>query len=121
MGKQRYTILSKGKCDLKTEEKKAASIILDNTPNFDAEKYRLGNTKVFFRAGALAALEEKRDDIVTALIRYLQGQIYAKKGKERFAKKSNQRNMIMVIQRQFRKYIKNKTGVGLLLSEKLNH
>merc|ERR1719384_2106824 len=106
--KMRYTILSKGKCDLKTEEKKAAGIILDNTDNFSAEKYRLGNTKVFFRAGALAALEEKRDDIVTALIRYLQGQIYARKGKERFEKKSNQRNMIMVIQRQFRKYIKNR-------------
>merc|ERR1712240_197522 len=97
--KMRYTILSKGKCDLKTEEKKAAGIILDNTDNFSAEKYRLGNTKVFFRAGALAALEEKRDDIVTQLIRFLQGQIYARLGKARFVKKSNQRNMIMVIQR----------------------
>merc|ERR1712142_1155377 len=106
--KMRYTILSKGKCDLKTEEKKAAGIILDNTDNFSAEKYRLGNTKVFFRAGALAALEEKRDDIVTQLIRLLQGQIYARLGKARFVKKSNQRNMIMVIQRQFRKYIKNR-------------
>merc|ERR1711874_950959 len=106
--KQRYTILSKGKCDLKTEEKKAAGIILDNTDNFSAEKYRLGNTKVFFRAGALAALEELRDDIVTQLIRFLQGQIYAKQGKARYLKKSNQRNMIMVIQRQFRKYIKNR-------------
>merc|ERR1712066_945970 len=106
--KQRYTILSKGKCDLKTEEKKAAGIILDNTPDFPAEKYRLGNTKVFFRAGALAKLEEIRDDIVTQLIRYIQGQIYARQGKARYLKKSNQRNMIMVIQRQFRKYIKNR-------------
>merc|ERR1712066_186590 len=106
--KQRYTILSKGKCDLKTEEKKAAGIILENTDNFPAEKYRLGNTKVFFRAGALAALEESRDDIVTQLIRYIQGQIYARQGKARYLKKSNQRNMIMVIQRQFRKYIKNR-------------
>merc|ERR1712106_1234354 len=106
--KQRYTILSKGKCDLKTEDKKAAGIILDNTPNFEAEKYRLGNTKVFFRAGALAALEEERDDIVTNLIRKMQGQVYSKQGKARYLKKSNQRNMIMVIQRQFRKYIKNR-------------
>merc|ERR1712123_489705 len=106
--KQRYAILSKGKCDLKTEDKKAAGIILDNTPNFEAEKYRLGNTKVFFRAGALAALEEERDDIVTNLIRKMQGQVYSKQGKARYLKKSNQRNMIMVIQRQFRKYIKNR-------------
>merc|ERR1712106_706321 len=106
--KQRYAILSKGKVDQKTEQRKGAEMILDATPNFEAEKYRLGNTKVFFRAGALAALEEKRDDIVTALIRFMQGQIYSKKGKERYMKKSNQRNMIMVIQRQFRKYIKNR-------------
>merc|ERR1712142_1322929 len=74
--KMRYTILAGGKVDRSTEAKAAAGTILDNTDNFSAEKYRLGNTKVFFRAGALAALEEKRDDIVTQLIRLLQGQIY---------------------------------------------
>ena len=106
--KQRYTILAQGKVDAKTEEKKAASTILDMTEGFEAEKYRIGNTKVFFRAGALALLEEKRDDIVTKLIRFLQGQVYARFGRERFQKKSNQRNMIKVIQRQFRNYIKNR-------------
>jgi myosin heavy chain 6/7 len=116
--KQRYTILSKGKCDMKTEDKKAAGIILDSTPNFPPEKYRLGNTKVFFRAGALAALEEERDDIVTALIRYVQGQIYARQGKARYQKKSNQRNMIMVIQRQFRKYIKNRNWGWFVIIQK---
>merc|ERR1712241_1551748 len=73
--KLRYTILSGGKTDMKMEGKKAAGIILENTDNFPAEKYRLGNTKVFFRAGALAALEESRDDIVTQLIRYMQGEV----------------------------------------------
>ena len=36
--------------------------------NFDRERYRLGHTKVFFRAGALAQLEEARDDIVLKLV-----------------------------------------------------
>merc|ERR550519_1640084 len=71
--KQRYSILSGGKVTKDTDPKKAAAIILENTENFPPEKYRLGNTKVFFRAGALAALEESRDDIVTQLIRYMQG------------------------------------------------
>jgi len=106
--KQRYAILSQGKVNSSSEDKKAAATILEMTPGFEAEKYRLGNTKVFFRAGALAQLEEKRDDIVTALIRYLQGEIYSRKGRARYNKKSNQRNMIMVIQRQFRNYIKNR-------------
>merc|ERR1711973_461889 len=104
----RYTILGGGKADMNMEGKKAAGIILDNTPDFPAEKYRLGNTKVFFRAGALAKLEEIRDDIVTGLLRKMQGEIFARKGRERFLKKERQRNMIMVIQRQFRKYIKNR-------------
>jgi myosin heavy subunit len=43
---------------------------------FPAEKYQLGHTKVFFRAGALAFLEELRDGIVLKLVRWLQGQCY---------------------------------------------
>ena len=106
--KQRYTILAGGKVNMQTENKAAATAILEATPNFGPEKYRTGNTKVFFRAGALAALEEERDNLVTALTRKMQGQIYAKIGKARYEKKAGQRNMIMVIQRQFRKYIKNR-------------
>ena len=106
--KQRYMILARGAVNEKTDEKKAAGVILEKTEGFEAEKYRLGNTKVFFRAGALALLEEKRDDIVTAMLRWLQGEIYARKGRARYQKKSNQRGMIKVIQRQFRNYIKNR-------------
>ncbi len=116
--KQRYAILAGAKIDKSTEEKKAAGIILDNTKGFEAEKYRLGNTKVFFRAGALALLEEKRDDIVTQLIRYLQGVIYARIGKARYDKKYNQRNMIKVIQRQFRNYIKNRDWAWFIIINK---
>merc|ERR1711983_350595 len=61
--------------DMNMEGKKASGIILENTPNFPADKYRLGHTKVFFKAGALATLEEIRDDIVTGLLRKLQGEI----------------------------------------------
>merc|ERR1711997_1328540 len=43
---------------------------------FPAEKYQLGHTKVFFRAGALAYLEELRDGIVLKLVRWMQGQCY---------------------------------------------
>merc|ERR1712037_15181 len=43
---------------------------------WSAEKYQLGHTKVFFRAGALAYLEELRDGIVLKLVRWMQGQCY---------------------------------------------
>ena len=107
--KMRYTILSRGKTDMSMDGKKASGIILENTPNFPADRYRLGHTKVFFKAGALATLEEIRDDIVTGLLRKLQGEIYARQGRARFLKKERQRNMIKVIQRQFRTYVKNRT------------
>merc|ERR1711892_1610112 len=106
--KQRYTILSKGKCDLKTEDKKAAGIILDNTPNFEAEKYRIGHTKVFFRAGALAMLEEARDDIVMKLVRFTQGALRGYASRTSFENRKKQRELIQVIQRTFRSYMRNR-------------
>merc|ERR1712086_969069 len=72
--KQRYLVLGGSKVDPKSSDlKKIASIILESTEGFDADKYKLGHTMVFFKAGALALLEEKRDDIVQQLIRKLQG------------------------------------------------
>merc|ERR1711915_1056267 len=71
--KKRYSILARGKVNDSTEEKKAAEIIIKNTESFDQERWRPGHTKVFFRAGALAVLEEARDDIVNDLICKIQG------------------------------------------------
>ncbi len=102
--KQRYAILGAGKLNDGMDERKSAEIILTNTEGFDAERYRLGKTKVFFRAGAMALLEEKRDDIVTNLIRKLQGQCLGFMRRKVYKKKKEQRDYIMVIQRNFRKY-----------------
>merc|ERR1711992_523084 len=51
---------------------------LMNKISFEREKFRCGHTMVFFRAGALASLEEARDNIVLKLVRFLQGTFYAK-------------------------------------------
>merc|ERR1712088_298910 len=77
---------------------------LMNKINFEAEKYRCGHTMVFFRAGALAALEEARDGIVLKLIRWMQGEVYGRVKRASFQKKSDQRELMKVIQRNFRKY-----------------
>merc|ERR1719187_1177444 len=95
--RQRYYILAGQKYDPKDkDERKVAGIILDCTEGFEAEKYRLGHTKVFFRAGALALLEEKRDDIVVLLIRYIQGAMRGREARKRYEKKATQRNLIKV-------------------------
>merc|ERR1711915_445950 len=72
---------------------------------FGRERYRLGHTLVFFRAGALAFLEEKRDDIVLKLLRMMQGQVYKHIKSKTFAKRRDQRELIKVCQRNFRKYM----------------
>merc|ERR1711874_398191 len=72
---------------------------------FSRERYRLGHTLVFFRAGALDALEEKRDNIVLKLLRMMQGQVFKHIKNKTFAKKRDQRELILVCQRNFRKYM----------------
>ena len=72
---------------------------------FNRERYRLGHTMVFFRAGALAILEEKRDDIVLKLVRYLQGEAYKHIKYFGYAKRRDQRELLVVCQRNFRKYM----------------
>ena len=73
--------------------------------NFDRERYRLGHTLVFFRAGALAKLEELRDDIVLKLLRMIQGEIFKRIKTPTWEKKRDQRELIKVCQRNFRKYM----------------
>merc|ERR1719288_93879 len=77
--------------------------------NFEAEKYRCGHTMVFFRAGALAALEEARDGIVLKLVRWLQGEVYGRVKRALYQRKFDQRELMKVIQRNFRKYMTLRT------------
>merc|ERR1712244_42249 len=72
---------------------------------FDRQRYRLGHTLVFFRAGALAGLEEARDDIVIKLVRFLQGEVLARMRRVVYEKERDQRELIKVAQRNFRKYM----------------
>merc|ERR1711973_15702 len=84
--KSRYAILGAEEIATAKDNKTGVYALMDKI-SFDREKYRLGHTKVFFRAGALAALEEARDEIVIKLIRWLQGQCYQRIQFVRYAKR----------------------------------
>merc|ERR1712179_145395 len=86
--------------------------------NFEKEKYRCGHTMVFFRAGALAALEEARDNIVLKLVRFLQGTCLARIRGKFFEKKRDQRELMKVIQRNFRKYFELRTWGWFIIIQK---
>merc|ERR1719204_2922708 len=72
--KMRYAILAAKELASSNDNKTAVWALMDKI-EFSRERYRLGHTLVFFRAGALALLEEMRDDIVLKLLRMLQGEI----------------------------------------------
>merc|ERR1711931_239028 len=101
--KMRYAILGAAEIASSKDDKTSTYALMDKI-EFPRERYRLGHTLVFFRAGALAFLEEKRDDIVLKLVRYLQGQCYGYIRRKVYSVKFDQRELMKVCQRNFRKY-----------------
>merc|ERR1712154_684585 len=91
---------------------------LMNAIAFEAEKYRCGHTMVFFRAGALAALEEARDGIVLKLVRWMQGEVYGRVRRKAYQKKYDQRELMKVRQRNFRKYMQLRSWGWFVIIQK---
>merc|ERR1712212_417151 len=101
--KARYAILAAAEIASSGDNKVAVRALMEKI-EFPAEKYQLGHTEVFFRAGALAFLEELRDGIVLKLVRWMQGQCYGVIRRQVYNKKNDQRELMKVIQRNFRKF-----------------
>merc|ERR1719346_234822 len=101
--KMRYAILGAAEIASSSDNKVAVRALMEKIA-FPAEKYQLGHTKVFFRAGALAGLEEVRDGTVLRLVRWMQGQAYGYIRRKVYNTKNDQRELMKVIQRNFRKY-----------------
>jgi len=99
--KSRYSILGAKEIASSGDNKTAVYALMDKI-DFPRERYRLGHTLVFFRAGALALLEENRDDIVLKLVRYMQGEALKFIKAKTFQRRFDQRELIKVCQRQFR-------------------
>merc|ERR1719208_738514 len=102
--KARYQILGAAEIASSSDNKTGVYALMDKI-EFSRDRYRLGHTKVFFRAGALAGLEEARDGIVLKLVRWMQAECFAVQCRKSFAKKRDQRELMKVIQRNFRKYM----------------
>merc|ERR1719381_422996 len=102
--KSRYQILGAAEIAGASDNKSGVYALMDKI-EFPRERYRLGHTKVFFRAGALAALEEARDNIVLKLVRWMQAECYMHFKTKIYLKKKDQRELMKVIQRNFRKYM----------------
>merc|ERR1712045_375923 len=115
--KARYMVLGAELLATAADNKSGVFALMDKIA-FEREKYRCGHTMVSFRAGALAALEEARDGIVLKLIRWMQGEVFIRVKRREFQKKADQRELMKVIQRNFRKYMTLRTWGWFVIIQK---
>merc|ERR1712228_1106018 len=115
--KQRYMILGAEALATASNDKEGVFKLMEQIA-FPAEKFRCGHTMVFFRAGALAALEEARDNIVLKLVRWMQGEVFGRVKRKIYQTKADQRSLMEVIQRNFRKYMTLRTWGWFIIIQK---
>merc|ERR1719466_315469 len=102
--KMRYSCLGQAEIVSSSDVKVATYALMDKI-GFGRERYRLGHTLVFFRAGALGFLEEVRDELVIKWVRKIQGEVFKRIRFRVYEKKRDQRELIKVAQRNFRKFM----------------
>ncbi|XP_074040834.1 myosin heavy chain isoform X44 [Leptinotarsa decemlineata] len=116
--KLRYKILSASAIRDNMTPEKAAQVILDHI-NLDPEQYRLGKTKVFFRAGVLGQMEELRDERLGKIVTWMQSWVRGYLSRKEFKKLQEQRLALQVCQRNLRKYLKLRTWPWYKLWQKV--
>ncbi|TRY68425.1 hypothetical protein TCAL_07484 [Tigriopus californicus] len=104
----RYNILAAAAVAKAKNDKAAAKAVLD-VIKLEPEKYRLGHTKVFFRAGILGYMEEVREDRIGEVLSWLQSQARGKTSRMVFKKMQDQKLALYCCQRTIRNYYIGKT------------
>ncbi|XP_034749644.1 myosin-16-like [Etheostoma cragini] len=103
--KQRYYILNPNVIPKGFVDNKKASELILSSVGLDNTEYRIGHTKVFFRAGVLAKMEDMRDERLAKIITMLQAQLRGILMRIEFKKMVDRRIALMAIQRNVRKFL----------------
>merc|ERR1712106_387806 len=110
--KARYNILSAKAVAKAKNDKAAAGVVLDAI-KLEKEKFRLGHTKVFFRAGILGYMEEAREDKIGSVLSWLQSGARGKSSRMKFKKLQDQKMALYACQRAIRNYFTSKTWLWM--------
>uniref|UniRef100_A0A3Q3XLE6 Myosin heavy chain 7 n=1 Tax=Mola mola TaxID=94237 RepID=A0A3Q3XLE6_MOLML len=104
--KQRYRILNPNAIPEGQfiDNKKAAEKLLGSL-DIDHNQYKLGHTKVFFKAGLLGQLEEMRDDRLALIITGIQARSRGLLARIEFQKIVERRDALLVIQWNIRAFM----------------
>uniref|UniRef100_A0AAX7UN55 Myosin heavy chain 6 n=1 Tax=Astatotilapia calliptera TaxID=8154 RepID=A0AAX7UN55_ASTCA len=104
--KQRYRILNPSAIpEGQFIDNKKASEKLLGSLDIDHEQYKLGHTKVFFKAGLLGVLEEMRDDRLALIITGIQARSRGLLARIEFQKIVERRDALLVIQWNIRAFM----------------
>merc|ERR1739838_778805 len=101
--KQRYQILAAKKVAKIVDSKKATETIV-TTIELDLSLYKIGHTKIFFKAGTLADLEDKRDEILSRIMTKLQSRARGRLMRIEYNKMIARVRAARCIQRNIRKF-----------------
>merc|ERR1719435_176734 len=110
--KARYNILGAQAVAKAKNDKAAAGAVLDLI-KLPAEKFRLGHTKVFFRAGILGVMEETREEKIGSVLSWLQAGARGKSSRMNFKKLQDQKLALYACQRAIRNYFTAKTWLWM--------
>merc|ERR1711971_545074 len=106
--KERYNILAAAAVAKAKKDKDAAGAVM-KVIALDPEKFRLGHTKIFFRAGILGFMEEVREERIGNVLSWLQAQARGKASRILFKKLQDQKLSLYCLQRTIRNYYIGKT------------
>uniref|UniRef100_A0A3P8ZH23 Myosin, heavy chain 11a, smooth muscle n=1 Tax=Esox lucius TaxID=8010 RepID=A0A3P8ZH23_ESOLU len=104
--RQRYEILAASAIPKGFMDGKQACGLMIKHLDLDPNLYRIGQSKIFFRTGVLAQLEEERDLKITVVIIAFQSRARGFLARKAFAKRQQQLMAMKVIQRNCAAYLK---------------
>uniref|UniRef100_A0A3P8VD46 Myosin-10-like n=1 Tax=Cynoglossus semilaevis TaxID=244447 RepID=A0A3P8VD46_CYNSE len=104
--RQRYEILTPNAIPKGFMDGKQACERMIRALELDPNLYRIGQSKIFFRTGVLAHLEEERDLKISDIIIYFQSVCRGYLARKAFAKKQQQLSALKVLQRNCAAYLK---------------
>ncbi|XP_022529216.2 myosin-10 isoform X3 [Astyanax mexicanus] len=104
--RQRYEILTPNAIPRTFMDGKQACELMISALELDRNLFRVGQSKVFFRAGVLAHLEEERDLKITDTIIRFQSAARGYLARRAFLKKQQQLSALRVMQRNCAAYLK---------------
>ncbi|CAN9505033.1 unnamed protein product [Ophioblennius macclurei] len=106
--RQRYEILAANAIPKGFMDGKQACSLMVKHLDLDPNLFRIGQSKMFFRTGVLAQLEEERDIKLTVVIIAFQAQARGFLSRKAFSKRQQQLTAMKVIQRNCACYLKLK-------------